>query len=91
MQKPLFDVREWRERTAPKFAVHMSAAEYYYGSSMGRNLIGRFYRSGVGTELTGFLHLDKGMDFFLAFSYGLHDGNRGEILGRPAKLSDYSS
>jgi len=91
VQKPLFDVREWRERTAPKFAIHVSGSEYYLGASLGRNLIGRFYRSGFGTELTGFLHLDKGVDVFLSFSYGWHDGNRGEVLGEAAKLSDYNS
>jgi hypothetical protein len=91
VQRPLYDVREWRERTYSKFALHVSGHEYYLGASVGRNLIGRFYKSGFGSEVTAFYHVDKGVDVFLAFSYGWHVGCRGEIFDQPAKLSDYSS
>jgi hypothetical protein len=84
-------VEEWQERAFPKFAMHLSAVEYYFGQSFGKNLIGRFFRTGYGVELTTYIHTDKEVDTFFTLDWGYHQGYGDMIAGVPTKLSDFQT
>lgn len=91
VQIALHDTKDWEQRTFPKFAIHVSGVEYYFGQNLGRNLIGRFFRGGYGPELTTYLHLDAGVDGFVTLGWAWHEGRRDLLSGVSTKLGGFSS
>jgi hypothetical protein len=90
-QRPLYEFEEWEERVFPKFALHISMTEYWFGRSTGRNLVGRYFRSGYGPELTAYIHIDEGVDGFFTMDWAWHEGRATELSGVRTRLSGFSS
>jgi len=91
VQRPLHEFKEWEERVFPKFALHLSATEYYFGQSVGRNLVGRYFRSGYGPELTGYIHIEQGVDAFITLDWAWHEGRATDLSDVRTRLSGFNS
>jgi|GEM_PF-2726081 len=88
VQRPLFELEAWEQRMFPKFAVQLSMGHYYLQFGLEGGLVNRFYDIGVGGEITGFLHLDPGVDGFFSFDVSTQTGGKADLQGVPTSLGD---
>lgn len=90
IQRPLIRVDQWREATAPRFAFHVTPTQHFLSISLDDNLFGQFYPVGTGAEFGAYLHVDKGVDAFLAVEWSYHPGGTGDVGGLRTELTDFT-